>query len=193
MWTMFSTTIEQSLQVAGFFLLPASAIAMSGTAFEEVQFARDEMANMAWAIEHVVPNGLGDPWLAQDQALAADLAGDTTPADEGLHYRIATPVPEHWHPLLPVNITSAGRSIRLVRGAVLTGDGTATPEPAGRVLRAPGYPEEEIPRDGVRVDRAVLRARGPTGSTHLWIGRRKTLGTGGTSSGLRFDDVTEVT
>jgi hypothetical protein len=49
--------------------------------------------------------------------------------------------------------------------------------------------EEEIPREGVRVTRSYQLARWHDGSTHLWIGRRKRVGSGEGSSGLRFDSL----
>jgi hypothetical protein len=47
--------------------------------------------------------------------------------------------------------------------------------------------EEEIPREGIRVTRSYQLTRWHDGSTHLWIGRRKRVGSGEGSSGLRFD------
>ena len=47
--------------------------------------------------------------------------------------------------------------------------------------------EEEVPREGVRVTRSYQYTRWFDGSTHLWIGRRKEVGRGEGSSGLRFD------
>jgi len=49
--------------------------------------------------------------------------------------------------------------------------------------------EEEVPREGIRVTRTFQLARWHDGSTHLWIGRRKAVGSGEGSSGLRFDDL----
>jgi len=62
----------------------------------------------------------------------------------------------------------------------------------GRLLTPePGKPlelfEEEIPREGVRVSRYYQYTRWYDGSTHLWIARRKQVGRGEGSSGLRFD------
>ena len=48
-------------------------------------------------------------------------------------------------------------------------------------------PEEEVPREGARITRAYQLARWMDGSTYLWLGRRKTVGRGEGSSGLRFD------
>jgi hypothetical protein len=47
--------------------------------------------------------------------------------------------------------------------------------------------EEEVPREGVRVTRSYQYTRWTDGSTHLWMGRRKGVGRGEGSSGLRFD------
>jgi hypothetical protein len=63
------------------------------------------------------------------------------------------------------------------KGRILTPDG-------GRALEL--Y-EEEVPREGVRVTRNYQYTRWFDGSTHLWIGRRKQIGRGEGSSGLRFD------
>ena len=49
--------------------------------------------------------------------------------------------------------------------------------------------EEEVPREGARVTRSYQLARWLDGSTHLWMGRRKQVGRGEGSSGLRFDSV----
>jgi len=46
---------------------------------------------------------------------------------------------------------------------------------------------EEIPREGIRVTRHYQFARWHDGTSHLWIGRRKGVGSGEGSSGLRFD------
>jgi hypothetical protein len=47
--------------------------------------------------------------------------------------------------------------------------------------------EEEIPRAGLRVERAVYHARWIDGSTHIWVQRRRRIGAGESQSGLAFD------
>jgi hypothetical protein len=76
----------------------------------------------------------------------------------------------------------------------VTTEGTLEPiAPRGRLLRppAPGagvvIREEEVPREGTRLTRAYQLARWIDGTTHLWLARRKTVGRGEASSGLRFD------
>ena len=66
--------------------------------------------------------------------------------------------------------------------------------PVGRVLRPTGLSpyrvaEEEVPRSGTRVLRAMRRTRWVDGSTQLWTARRRRAGQGGAASGLRYDVV----
>ena len=49
--------------------------------------------------------------------------------------------------------------------------------------------DEEVPRDGVVVQRAFNYARDANGRGLLWIGRSKKTGRGEGASGLRFDGV----
>jgi hypothetical protein len=111
-------------------------------------------------------------------------------------YLIQTPVPENWIPFLPVLDENAPGKCWLERTFMQRG---AAPEslvlPIGRILRptnlASGQPyqvfEEEVPRERTRVTRHVVRSRWVDGSTHLWVARRKSVGVGEGSSGLRFD------
>jgi hypothetical protein len=205
-WTMFSTAIEGvGDRTAEFFVLPPSAATalQRGTAVEEVRFLRDELANMAWAIEHATANAVGDAWSGheRDQRLRAGEPPEPAPAagpgSPPLRYRLQTRVPEHWLPLLPVAIDPVRAEIALELGAMLrpVPGGPAQPVlPVGRFLRptrlagaAYRIREEEVPRAGTRVSRIVCRARWHDGSTHVWIQRRRAIGGGEGSSGLRFD------
>jgi hypothetical protein len=201
-WSMYSTSRQGSDELADFFLLPPTAgeIALAGDPVEQVRFLRDEMANMAWALEHTIENGVGRPWRGheRDQVRRGREQEPHTPTPEHappLAYRIQSSVPEHWIPFLPVAIDASRRQIELERGAMLRyRPAPAPPEeilPVGRVLNPPrpryAVREEEVPREGVRVDRLVRRARWIDGSAHLWCSRRTTVGMGEGQSGLRFD------
>jgi hypothetical protein len=61
--------------------------------------------------------------------------------------------------------------------------------PLGRLLGYPGLTMflEELPCEGVHLERKYRYARGPDGSTRVWIGRRRLTGRGDGRSGLRFD------
>ena len=174
-----------------FMLPPALAGNLEGWPIEEVLFLRDEMANMAWAVERVIESATERP-LNRFQQQPDDTMKPRGQSTSKLAYRLATEVPENWVPLLPVKI---GAELRLKRGKMLKADGSRrTFKAQGRILnpKSPGLNglsifEEEIPREGIRVTRNYQLARWHDGSTHLWIGRRKRIGRGEGSSGLRFD------
>jgi hypothetical protein len=112
-----------------------------------------------------------------------------------LIYGLATTVPDNWVPLVPVK---GKDGMRLERGKLLRVDQTwQFVKAEGRILNPEvktservGIFEEEIPREGVRITRSYQLARWYDGSTHLWLGRRKRVGRGEGSSGLRFDTLT---
>ncbi|MGO9157461.1 hypothetical protein [Mycobacterium sp.] len=66
---------------------------------------------------------------------------------------------------------------------------TAAGGPLGQMLSYPALtiPLEELPQEGVHLERVYRYARGLDGSTYVWIGRRKSTGRGEGRSGLRFD------
>ncbi len=179
------------------FLAPAIVGGLNGEPIEEVLLLRDELANLAWAVERAVESATGGRFDRLEAYRATRPGVPPSPANAGenvLHYRLSTTVPDYWLPLVPVRIDPARPDIRLRRGRVLLDrDGQpVTPGALGRVLE-PATPlslyEEEVPRAGARVTRAWQYARWVDGSTHVWIGRRKGPGRGEGWSGLRFDVV----
>jgi hypothetical protein len=175
-----------------FFLPPVLGPSLEGTAVEEVLLLRDELANMAWAVERVIQSPGGYP-LDRSEEFQQRRRTDETPASAPaavLTYRLGTSVPDYWIPLLPVQ---AGPAIRLRRGSLPRTETESVEdvfEPQGIILD-PGHDlllhDEEVPREGARVTRSYQYARWSDGSTYLWIGRRKQPGRGEGSSGLRFD------
>jgi hypothetical protein len=200
-WRMFELRTDQRMgapsnEAGLFFLPPALGASLESEPVEEVLLTRDEMANMAWAVEKQVEGSSGAP-VNRLQALqemrrrderereAAD-PGSTAPRAGPLAYRVMTEAPANWIPLVPVRISpNAGREIGFERREF-------TAPPLGRLLE-PDRPlilnEEELPRAGVRLTRGYQYARWTDGSTHLWLARRKQTGRGEGSSGLRFDVV----
>jgi hypothetical protein len=174
-------------------LLPATALGrIDGEPLEDVLLARDDVAALAWGIEHVVAGAAGRP-LDRAQAAAerrrrADLAADPPPAPTGeLRYRLATEVPENWYPLLPKQ--TGLRAIEFQLGEAHLGP-NPTPTPLGSVLGSSiplSIQEEELYRAGLRVRRLARRVRWSDGSVRLWLGRRSTSRRGESGSGLRFD------
>lgn len=188
-WRMYTPTGRDH----GLLLPQALAPGQESGPIEDIRLLRDEMANQAWGIEYLVEGAAGQPFNRHEAARA----GRTAPVPAGtpagaLRYRIASTVPPHWIPFLPVRVGSA---MMLERGEVLADPdpgGQQPTRPLGRILESdrPSLRlfEEEVPRAGVRVTRAHQLARGPDGRAHLWLGRRKTTARHGDArSGLRFD------
>lgn len=216
-WRMFSLSPDRRA-VDGdaapfqdlFFLPPALGHSLQSSPVEEVLLLRDEMANMAWAVERVVESPIGrklDRYEAflekqgrQEQGREAAVSTNGARPPAPLVYRLGTSVPDYWIPLIAEAAAASVErpSIRLRRGAMpRTGsNGQGEPiKPLGRVLEPDRnllLYEEEVPREGARVTRSYQYARWIDGSTHLWIGRRKQPGRGEGSSGLRFDVVEPV-
>lgn len=194
-WSLFSTTGESRDDWRGRFLwLPATLTSTdSGPPLEELMVARDEMANLVWGIESIVPAGTGHGvetklLLAEEEAPAS-----TVP---GVRYRLGTTVPENWVPFLPEHLPGSVQDIRFRRGAMPPPDPSADPPRRRGVLLtelpAPFFlPEEEVPVSGVVVTRRVQRTRWYDGRTYLWIGRARETGRGAAWSGLSFDQIEE--
>jgi len=180
------------------FLAPALATSMIGEAVERVVFARDEGANLAWAIEQYVEGPLGRPldrgreWFA-----GAGIDADTAPAagndkDSWLYRLHAGVTPAWWVPLVPRRAEGT-EQIRLRRGRMRQWEELdESVGPIGELLQ-PGRPffieESEVPKSGTQVDRRWQYARWVDGSTHLWQQRGKRPVRSVPSSGLRWDDL----
>lgn len=181
-WTIFSTTDQTTGGTQPFLITPASAYAaaQASTPLEELHLLRDETADMAWAIERIVENTTGTPTTLNpvpDATTAID-----PPA--ALAYQLATPLPANWFPLLPV--VTASQGLALVVGTV---EGkTESPETLIlRQLSSIQIPQHEISRAGLKLQRVACRTRTPDGSAALWVARRRHIGAGEASSGLRYD------
>lgn len=206
-WTIFSLTNAPGGLADLFFLPPTLPYRLEGDPLEEVALFRDEMANMAWAVEHKVQGASGE---SRDRRMEAYIpsvyqrvAGDQITAD--LIYRLATPVPQQWLPFVPVpaapNQPPAAFGIALERRAILRVHADGTTEevhPEGILMRTDltrpvedepplRLHEEEVPREGAMVRRSFQFTRWLDGQRLLWVGRSKSVGRGEGASQLRFD------
>jgi hypothetical protein len=103
------------------FVPPPLSDTLEGNAVEEVAFARDEMANLAWAIEKRVQGTSGEPLdrSLEDQRYAIRQQPTVAASDARVLYRLMTPVPGHWLPLLPLRQKgNLGLGIQLERGGM---------------------------------------------------------------------------
>jgi hypothetical protein len=204
-----------------FFLPPTLARRLEGDPIERVSLLRDEMANLAWGVEHQVPGVSGEP--VQRSLEAARLAvhqevPELAPEVRRI-YRLMSPVPVNWIPFEPVATAAptdqaydlAFERRVLLRTVLLPATTGTSPQteseevhPRGVLLRSDlsrpvetepplRIAEEEIPREGAEVTRSFQYARWFGGRSYLWLGRAKHTGRGEGSSGLRYDSADLVT
>jgi len=193
-WSLFSVTGDTADSWSGrYFWIPASLTAsLESEPIEEVVFARDEMANLVWAVEQTVPDatgkGIATRFLVEEPPPPPPFADP----DASARYTLGTTVPENWVPFLPVHIPGSITDIRFQRGTMPPTSGLE-PRRRSTILReVPAeffIAEEEIPGSGLLISRRVQRTRWYDGRTFLWIGRAREIGWGGASSHLRFDTI----
>lgn len=212
-WTMFelSTASNESAYLRDlFFLAPTIPLPLAGDPVEQVALFRDEMANLCWGVERRVQGPFGetvDRYLEASRTPVHQRLVDPPP-DARLIYRLASPVPEHWVPFVPVPAIVNGdpAGVQLERRVLLRFDASGASRavhPHGLLLRSDlsqspesepplRLHEEEVPRDGAVVERAFQYARGPAGECYLWLGRDKRVGAGEGASLLRFDSAERI-
>jgi hypothetical protein len=189
-WAMFQPAIVDGHDVAGasnlLVLLPTGSASLHSEPIEEILLSRDEMADLAWALERIVPGPSGRPVDRHELWQRSRPDPEPTPGiphDPALTYELATELPPYWLPLLnQPGPAGTNRSVLLRLEAVSA--------PIGTLLH-PGFIlyEESLPRTGVRLLRHRRRTRSVDGRVHVWTTRQRGAGTGESTSGLRFDDL----
>lgn len=217
-WTMYSMDIAgRDLRVADLSLMivPSVPKIQEGKPIEEVQLARDEVANIVWGIETRVPLPSGDSAPGREAALdsvrhleriieesGASALDDTPEPAANLRYRVMSSVPENWIPFISTHVEGSNRETQLQRGSmprIIEGDPEeeiVKVKPRTNLLREgldrevkQSYfvHEEEVLRAGVVVTQSFQRTRWYDGQVYNWLGVRKRTGRGEASSQLRFD------
>lgn len=173
-----------------FYLAAAAGKILESAPLERVNFMRDEMANMAWGVEAIVPSQTGAGMSGNEASRHAIAEPPRVIKDEDVRiaYVAGTTVPKNWIPFIPVHAKDSVSEIHLQRARMAGGS-----EPRGRLLREVRSPyfieEEEVPRAGIYVERTWQRARWTHGRTLIWVGRQKTAGRGEGGSNLVFDRI----
>jgi hypothetical protein len=194
-WAMFHLTEKDQLRPAAnrFYLVPAVGKVLESAPLERVNFIRDEMANMVWGVESIVPSQTGQGMSGYQTVPPNATTEPLTSNDENvkIQYVLGTTVPKNWIPFIAVHAEGSVSEIRLQRARMVGGD-----PPRGFLLREPRSPyfveEEEVQRAGVFVERSWQRARWIDGRTFVWVGRRKTAGRGEGWSQLVFDQILDI-
>jgi hypothetical protein len=214
-WSMFK--LHSGVQNNTLFLAPIALKVHESVPLEEIVLIRDEMSNMVWGIETIVPSITGNGEKGNEVALRVRQfyenivnknAGPLNlPYAAKISYHAMTDVPENWIPFVPVHKKNDSREIQLQRASMLRiieGDPIkpAKIKPQTSLLReglevlpkplSYYIHEEEIPRAGVRVTKSFQRTRWLNGEVFVWLGMKKKSGRGEGSSGLAFDQIKDV-
>lgn len=202
-WSIFSQTGSAAEQV--FYLAPALLKSEESKPLEQVYFLRDEAANLVWAIQEIIPTGLGKGKSGYETARLSE-EHPVVEQNDKMKYVLGTKVPKNWRPFLPVSLDPNQKEMILQRarmpedespplGVLLVENTTQylyqNPKEGMQEKLSEGYfiREEAIPRAGIQVTRHYQRARWINGEVITWIGRKKKVGKGEGNSGLAFDQL----
>ena len=214
-WSMFK--LHSAKQNNTLFLSPTAMKVHESDPLEEVVLIRDEMANMVWGVETIVPSSTGIGKKGSEAALQVrqfhenivkkDIKPVDIPFAAKINYQAMTDVPENWIPFVPVHKKNNNREIQLQRASMLRiiegdKDKPVKVKPESGILRegleelpdplAYYIYEEEVLRAGVRVTQSFQRTRWFNGEVFVWLGMKKKTGRGEGSSGLAFDQIHDV-
>ena len=177
-----------------FYLPPAVGQILESEDVERVNFIRDEMSNMVWAIEQSVASAVG---MGRQLKRHVPSLTDFEPVGDlaRIRYVLGNTVPDNWIPFIPVHKPVAPgqtpKEIRLQRARMPQAGGAL-----GKILTEiqPVYfiEEEEVPRSGAIVSRRFQRTRWLDGRVILWMGRRKQAGRGEGMANLVFDSIVPI-
>ncbi|NJN28608.1 MAG: hypothetical protein HC819_22830 [Cyclobacteriaceae bacterium] len=136
-WNMFGLNkkgIDKQKADNSILILPTTDKMLEGKPLEEIKLIRDEVANMVWAVEKLVPlpHGMsrpGDEAATElknqyqkifDKALDDEIAlpDDAPEYKAKIRYEVMNSVPENWVPFLPIHKDGSNREIQLQRASM---------------------------------------------------------------------------
>ena len=222
-WEMFTVSKKGAYKNLDFntdgclFFPPSLARTEESKPVEEVQFLRDEMANMVWAVELKINDGCGktldgDDYAAKVSAEIESLTPKYNEAEETIadySYLFQNNAPLNWIPFSPVKFKpgepNAIREIRLQRSTmpVFIKDRFEPIRPCTNLMRTginendkvekhKFINEEEILAVGTKVMLTNQRTRWFNGKTFNWLGAKKEISRTQANSGLSFDELVEI-
>jgi hypothetical protein len=188
-WSLFTLNQRDAAQpgtlpVSDLFFLPPSAQQLvADRPVEEVLLVRDEMANLAWAIERKYE---GERGIAVERIEEAVSNRPITPPPNvgaSLRYVLGTTVPPYWFPLVPQ------QGVADVRLQLEQMENQLDALPLGTLLNlnGPSLPDSVVPREGRQLLRDYVSTRWSNGKVFVWSRKRSQIGRGEGSSGLQFD------
>ena len=134
-WTMFNMSKTSNSEGLNgkvdprIFIPPVVNKMQESKPLESVEMVRDEMANMVWGVESLIPDLMGG--AADGHASAQELSNyfrmlerkdeiTPLPIPEGvkLRYNLGNTIPENWIPYLPTHMSGQNRAIQLQRASM---------------------------------------------------------------------------
>jgi hypothetical protein len=167
-----------------FFLPPVAQQITADRPVEEVLLMRDEMADLAWAIERRYEGGRGIAAERIEEAMSDRPVVPPPNVDASLRYLLGTTVPPYWFPLLP----EAGvDDVRLQLDRMANQPESVGPLGTFLDMNGPSLPDAAVPREGRQLLRDYAITRRSNGATYVWSRKLSRIGHGEGSSGLKFD------
>jgi hypothetical protein len=199
-WSMFKIS-GNGVRSDYILMAPTLGVVTDGDDVEQVQFLRDEMAAMSWAVEHRLQGDL-DYFVDAHERYLDRLKADPpppppkkTPGGPDIFYTLETPVPDNWIPMVPVRSPQGELFLRRGTMEIPTAAGFDKIKARARVLE-PEHPffvaDRVVSRSGVLVRRYFRYTRSSDGTIFLWSARQSEQGRGTGWSGLRFDLVRDL-
>ncbi|MCL2246243.1 MAG: hypothetical protein FWC10_03930, partial [Lentimicrobiaceae bacterium] len=216
-WSMFGTTQANAYEKnnfssrKGLLFPPTLSRCEESHPIEEVQFLRDEMANMLWGVETTINNGcdgtlsgksLSDAVLTEVDAQKGEHVVNENEYDYS--FLVQNRAPLNWIPFIPQKIPTEIRDIRFRRGKmpIFFNGIYDSVRPSTQLLGikkddrnekiVPLFiNEEEITGYGVKLVLTAQRTRWFHGESFNWIGYKKVINMYQANSGLMFDELIE--
>ena len=219
-WNLFGSCYEYAYKNRNFstadgLLFPPTVLRCEESKpIEEVQFLRDEMANMVWGVETTINNRCGGTMdgrtlsdkvlgLVDDANLQTTEKPNNSDEEKTTDYSllIQNRVPINWIPFIPEQVKGNCRNIALRRGRIpIYYSGTyqaAAPstellgykKDKNNLVQAMYVNEEEVLGYGTKITKTAQRTRWFFGKSFNWIGNKQTISEYQANSGLMFDEL----
>jgi hypothetical protein len=127
-WSLFGTArldayeSNHYMPQGGLLFPPTLRRTEESKAIEEVQFLRDEMANMLWGIETLISDGCDGTWVGKDlsdavlSVIDAQRGEGSEEEEHDYSFLVQNRVPLHWIPFIPQKTEGEIREIQFRRG-----------------------------------------------------------------------------
>ena len=194
-WQFFALNNATADKLPGLLLPPAVGVVQHSKPLEEVVLIRDEVANLIWGIETIVPGALGNGIPGREVGTQEQKRSNGTV----LTYQAQTAVPKNWIPFIAVKHPTIASRVIARRGSMLD-ENNERIRPFTALLRkgidnnnkqtsSYDIDENEVGREGATIRKAYQRTRWTNGEVYVWLSIQKTAGKGEGNSALKFDQL----